>query len=328
MKQMRGIVILVLILLLPLMTGSAVASPTKIRLGHLAITGQTTDLAAKKFAEILSEKSGGKISVAIYPSTQLGGERELMDGMQMGSVEMAIFGLNFAFVRLSKEFGLIPAYFLFKSQDHYRKFMEGTMGKSIRDMILQKREVRVLALANRGPRHITSKAPIRTPEDLRGIKIRIPEQSIYIDCMKALGANPTAVPFTELFTALQQGIVEAQENPLELIYSSTFYEVQKYISLTAHQNSAYLYYVSEKFFKTLPSDLQPIVVNAAVEAARFQDDLQTKEETTLLTLLKEKGMVVIQPDRASFESRMKGVYQKWAGSSLPGLYEAILEAAK
>ena len=181
MMKIKCLILTLAFIMTMLISLSVNAAQIKVTFGHFSAPGQTTDLSARKFQKLVSEKSQGEMSVVVYPSSQLGGERELINGMQMGSIEMAIVAPNFTMVGFAQEFGLysLSPYFLFDDSEHYRRFMDGPMGKKMKDLVLENKGVRIAAIVNRGPRYITSNVPITSPKDLKGIKIRIPKPPIY-----------------------------------------------------------------------------------------------------------------------------------------------------
>ena len=177
----------------------------------------------------------------------------------------------------------------------------------------------------RGPRYITSNRPIKQPKDCEGLKIRVPLQPIYVASWKKLGAIPTPIPFGEVYTSLKMGVAEAQENPLQLIDSAHFDEVQKFVNLTAHQYSFYTYAVSEAWLSGLPKDLQKIVIETGKEAGEYHTTLQNKMEADLKAKLQKKGMKFIDSDRAAFAAALKDIPKQFESKWVPGLYEEILK---
>ena len=215
---------------------AAFAAEFTLKLGHIADPQNPYAQGAVKFTELVKEKTGGAVEIQVFPSSQLGNQRDLIEGLTFGTVDMtltstAVLG-NFL-----TEAAVFDLPFIFRDIPHAYKALD-SVGMEICKP-LEKRGIKVLAMFENGVRHMTNnRNPIRKPEDVKGLKIRVMEQPIYIEMMKILGASPTPMAFGELFTALQQGVVDGQENPAAHIYTSRFFEVQKYISLTAHTYSA------------------------------------------------------------------------------------------
>jgi len=303
--------------------GQTVSNETfEISIGYSVAPGSFVDLAAKEFVIIAKEKSDGRLVVKTFPSSQLGGERALIDAMQMGSVEMSIPGATMISAA-AKDYSLLSGYFLFKSQETLRKFLDSPFGEAMNEDVLKNKGVRVLGVGNRGPRSMTSKREIKSLSDLKGLKIRAPEQPIYIDSWKAMGAIPVPMPFSEVFTALQQNTVDAQENPIDLALSSSFYEVQDYLILTKHQRTVFWWTVSEKFYSKLPDDLKSILQESVTEATKYQDKIQAEQEQNIIEQLKEKGMTIIEPDISAFKDAVQPVLEKYSKIGRTDIYDYI-----
>ncbi len=242
----------------------------------------------KKDVETLSE---GQIAVELYPNAQLGGDRELIESVQLGTVEMAIPATS-AIAGFEKRFQVFDLPFLFKSKEKAFKVLDGDLGRKLNELLPPLGMVN-LGYAENGFRHVTNnRRPIRTPEDLKGLKLRTMENPLHMSFFKLLGANPTPMNFGELYTALQQGIVDAQENPVVLVYTSKFFEVQKYYSLTGHVFSATMLVTNKNFLDSLPDDLRKIVEDAARRYCVEQRKMAEEQEQEFLEALKATGMEI------------------------------------
>jgi tripartite ATP-independent transporter DctP family solute receptor len=233
-----------------------------IKVGSIVSETHADMLSMKKvFVPEIEKGSKGRIKVELYPNAQLGGDRELCEGVQMGTIQMALPASS-ALAGFDKRIQVLDLPYLFTSRKTAFEALDGVLGKKLNEYVLAKGFVN-LGYAENGFRHVTnSKRPIKTPADLKGIKIRTMENPMHIAYFKELGANPTPMSWGELYTALQQGTVDAQENPYAMISDGKFYEVQKYVSETGHVFSVTMLIANKKFMDKLPPDLRKIVEKA------------------------------------------------------------------
>ena len=305
MKRSMRLLLLAGVLVLGL-TAAANAADFVFKLGHIADPENPYAKGAEKFAQLVKEKTGGKVEVQVFPSSQLGNQRDLVEGTQFGTIDFtmtstAVLG-NFL-----PQAAVFDLPFIFRDVQHAYKALD-TVGMEIAEKL---QGMKLLAYYENGVRHMTnSKRPIRKPEDMKGLKIRVMEQPIYIEMIKALGGNPTPMAFGELFTALQQGVVDGQENPAAHIYTARFFEVQKYISLTAHTYSAEPMLVSLAAWNKLPKDLQEKIQAAANESRDWQRDLCRQLEEGYWTKIQESGKSEINRDvdKQAFADATRGVW--------------------
>jgi TRAP-type transport system periplasmic protein len=263
--------------------------------------------AVEYFGKIVAEKSGGEIEVQGFPSSQLGSERDMVEGLQLGSLEMTLTstGPMGSFVPQVKLFNL-P--FLFKDRESCYRVLDGKIGTEIADRFV-KVGIRSLGWFENGFRNITnSKVAINSPDDMKGLKIRVMEDEVFILTMKALGASPMPMAFGELYTALEQKTVDAQENPLAVIYSSRFFEVQKYLAMTGHFYSPAVLLISEMTWKKLTPEQQKIVTDAAAQAREYERGISLKADQELEAACSKAGMTVTHPDKAPFVKAVSSVY--------------------
>lgn len=294
------------------------------KLGHVAAATNPWQLAGKRFADIVAEKTGGKIKVEVYSDSQLGGEKDMAEGIQMGTVDMAILGTG-TLGKLEPKMDVFGLPYLFRDRDHLLKVLNGPVGKGVLDDMVKDTGIRGLAYWERDPRHLTnSKRPVAKPEDVKGLKIRTPGEEMSMDIWKAMGAGPVPMAFGELFTALQQKVVDGQENPLTIINASKFYEVQKYLTLTYHTWAPAVLTITEKKFSKLSPEYQKILVDAAAEAGKYNAELVEKAQTELLKDLEAKGMQVIKVDTKLFAAATKDVHLKYDSRYGKDLYETII----
>lgn len=290
--------------------GQQAADQTRtLRLAHVVNEKDGFHIAATKFKELVEQKTNGKVKIDIYPNASLGDERTLLEGMQMGTVDMGVI-TDGPIANFLPEIAAFELPFLFKSRDEAYKVLDGPVGQEVLNN-LSKVNLKGLAFAERGFRNLTnSKRPVNTPADVKGLKVRVMENPVYIDTFKALGANAVPMAWTEALTALQQGTIDGQENPINVIYAFKLYETQKHLALTRHTYAPATIMMSKKVFDSFPADVQKILVDAAKEAAAYERQWNADQEEQQLKALKDNGMQVTEPDTAAFQAAVQSVYEK------------------
>lgn len=293
---------------------SAAAAPSGkvvFKLGHSVNDTHPYHLGAQKFKEIVEKESKGTIEVQLFPNGQLGtGERDLIEGMQLGTVDVVVSSTG-PMSGFEPKFMLFDFPFLFRDKEHAYKTLDGKHGQYVYSL-LDKKGIVGLSWFENGFRHLTnSKKEVKTPADAKGIKLRTMENKVHMAIWKALGADPTPMAFGELFTALQQKTIDGQENPIPIIFTSKFFEVQKYLSLTGHVFSPAQLLISKDKFNKLSDDQKKVVQKAAKEAAAFERSKITEMENSQVDELKKKGMIVTNPDKQAFLEATKSVYDQF-----------------
>ena len=276
---------------LALSVPAAAQEAIKLKLGHVAPTDEPYHQAAEKFAELVNKNTGGAVQIQIFPNSLLGGQRELLEGLQLGSVDITLTTAAVLSSFLPKT-QVIELPFMFRDREHVYKVVDGPLAKEIYAGDEQKK-MKVIDTWENGFRNITNNVrPIEKPEDMKGVKIRVMENKMYIEMFKALGANPTPMARGELFTGLQTKVIDGQENPLGQIYTSRFYEVQKYTTLSGHTYSPETVVFSLASWKKIPAKYQEEILKASTEAKKFNRELSAKMDKEYVGKLKEKGMTV------------------------------------
>ena len=283
----------------------AASAQTALKIGHGHSEKHSFHLAMQKFSELLEQKAPGAFTVTIYPQASLGSERELQEQLTTGTLEMTITGVLAIF---EPKITLLELPYLFRDRDHIQKAQASDAVDALVSGLPAK-GVRLVGFLENGFRNITNNTrPINTPDDVKGLKIRTPENLAQIETFNALGASPTPMPFSELYAALRQGVVDGQENPLQNIYDGKLQEVQKHLALTGHiYNSAYLV-VSETFYQGLTAEQRTAFEAAVKEAGDWQFNYIAQRDQELLGLLKEAGMEVTTPDPAAFREATSKAY--------------------
>jgi len=292
----------------------------EIKFGHVGEPNSLFAVSAEEFARRANAKLGSKAKVVVFGSSQLGGDKELLQKLKLGTVDIALPSTVMS--SESDIFGVFEMPYLVKDRSH--------MGRIERDLFwskmapeAEKKGLKILAVWENGYRHITnSKRPINTPADLQSIKLRVPEGKWRVRMFQAYGANPSPMKFSEVFTALQTGVMDGQENPFTQIYSAKFQEVQKYLSLTGHVYTPAYVTVGGKKWATLPDDVRKVLEDTAKETQAFVYAAAEKDDTDLLGKLKAAGLQVNNPDKDAFIAASKVVYDEFA-KEVPSSKEII-----
>ncbi len=290
-----------------------------LRFGHIANESHTWHLAALKFKELVEQRSNGEMKVKVYPNSQIGNEADLINLIQLGVADMTITGESLQ--NWAPLAALIAYPYAFESSEEMRKVAASEAAKKIEEQITEKTDLVPLTWFERGPRYLTSNRPIKSPDDLKGLKIRVPDAPLSIKFWDALGAKPTPMAFGEVFTSLQQGAIEAQENPYSQIDNASFYEVQKYLNKTAHVRSWIYVVIGKNQLAKYPEHLQKIIKEAAVEAQAYENELFLKEEKKLEEKLKKAGMEFIDVDIKAFSEKAKEETKAKLSEAQRGLLE-------
>ena len=297
-----------------------------MKAGHANPSTHPYHLGLVRFAELLSEKSDGQIVLDAFHSSQLGNERDLVEGLQLNTVQAAVI-TSAPLSGFTDDYLVFDLPFIFENVEEARAVCDSEIGQKMLTS-LENDGVIGLAFFENGMRNITnSKRPIQVPADLKGIKIRTMENPMHMEAFKAMGADPTPMAFGELFTALQQKAIDSQENPYVVIHANKFFEVQDYLSITEHLYSPAPLLISKDFYDGLPSDLQAVVWEAAKEAKVYQRQVCDDQTSFLIQSLKDEGMEVNTPDKAPFVTATKSVYDKYVGVGkglvAPSTFEAV-----
>jgi tripartite ATP-independent transporter DctP family solute receptor len=277
-----------------------VVSAQEIKFGHVDPPDPFT---SKKgaigvvFKNLVEAETGGKIQVKVFPAGQLGAERELIEATKLGTIQMC--AVSAAIAGYYKEAQVLDIPYLFPSAPVAWRVMDGPFGKEMAADILKKTGMRVLAYGETGFRNFTTSTKlIKSPADMKGLKFRVMESPVYITLVKSLGGSPTPIAWSETYTALQQKVVDGQENPVSVILSNKLYEVQKYITLDQHTYGVDFILINEKFFQSLPKETQNILKTAAIIAGNCGRAVQQLNSAIGVTQLREKGMEVYVPTEA------------------------------
>lgn len=304
------------------------ASPTEYRaqlkLATMTATDHIYNQGARRFAELIKERTGGRVEITVYPEGQLGkGERELLEAVQQGTIDLYL-GSSAPVAGFSPSIMVLDLPFLLREYQHVDRVLDGAIGRKLLDD-LEKAGFKGLAFWENGFRNLTnSKRPVGVPQDAKGLKIRTMENPVHIAAWKAVGANPQPMAWGEVFGALQQGVIDAQENPVAIIHSHKLNEVQKYLSLTRHIYAAAPLIMSLKRWQEMPKEDQELVLKTAVEVAAYERSLGRDSEAKMVQELEQRGMQVIKEvDTAAWQKAMQPVYDEY-GKQFKETIDAIM----
>jgi tripartite ATP-independent transporter DctP family solute receptor len=282
----------------PFIARPAQAQAVRMRLGHLANEQNIWHKASLKFAEELAALTDGRIEVEVFPNESLGREMDLINGMQLGTADLTITGESLQ--NWAPKAALLAVPYAYQSLDHMDEVASGEVGTDIEAQIVDRAQVRPIAYFARGPRNLTSNRAIRHPSELNGLRLRVPNVPLFVGVWSALGAAPTPMAFSEVFTSLQNGTIDAQENPLALIRSANFNEVQSHLNLTEHVRSWIYLAISEITWGRLSAADQDAVMEAAARAQAHERELFVDDEAALVADLEGLGMSFVETDQEAF----------------------------
>ena len=286
------------------------------------------NVGGQKFADLIKERTNGRIEIKVYPAGQLGkGEREMTEGIQQGAIDLLITSTG-PLGGFSPSINILDFPFLFRDFNHVDLVMDGAIGRKLLNDF-EKANIKALAFWENGFRHLTNnKRPVKKVEDGKGLKIRTMENKVHLAAWKAAGLNPTPMAWGEVFTALQQGVIDGQENPIAVIYSSKLWDAgQKYFSFTAHVYSPSPLLMSKKKFDAMPKEDQELFLKTALEVAKFQRKLNRDAEEARMKEMASKGVTVTRDvDRESFKKAMAPIFDQFSSQFPKAEIENIMNA--
>ncbi|NAW35044.1 TRAP transporter substrate-binding protein [Halomonas alimentaria] len=300
--------------------------PVTLRLAHVVNEQDGFHIAAMKFEELVEERTDGKVDIELYPNASLGDERTLLEGMQIGTVDMGVI-TNGPVANFLEEMAVFELPFLFPSPEAAYEVLDGEIGQELLDR-LSEVNLKGLAYAERGFRNLTnSERAVTSPDDIDGLRVRVMENPVYVDTFRELGANAVPMAWTEALTAMQQGTIDGQENPVNVIHSFKLYETQDHMTLSRHTYAPALFVMGMPVWNALPEAAQAVIEQAAQEAAEHERQVNAEMEAEQLAELREAGMQIVEePDIAAFQEAVAPVYEQYGeqfGDYLPRIQEAL-----
>jgi C4-dicarboxylate-binding protein DctP len=292
---------------------SAWAAPIVIKFSHVVAVDTPKGKAAEYFKKLAEERTKGQVQVEVYPNSQLYKDKEELDALQLGSVQVLAPTFSKFGPLGVKEFEALDLPYLFDGMESARKVTQGPVGQGLLAK-LQSKGVEGLAFWDNAFKQMTANKPLRKPEDFRGLKIRIQSSKVMDAQMRALGANPQVLAFSEVYQALQTGVVDAQDNPYSNIYTQKFYEVQKYLTVTDHGYHAYVLIANKKFWDGLPPNIRTIMDGVVKDTTAYFNQIAAQEEADSLAKIKASGRIQIvvlsKEEKAALKKAMAPVYQQ------------------
>ena len=296
-----------------------------------SLTGSSHGLGLAKFKELIEKETSGRIKMNIFPDGQMGNDVSMMDSLKMGTLDIMVTS-SAPIANTTKTFLVFDLPFLFTSEKIADTVLDGPAGQEILSTLKGTGLIGLVYWEN-GFRNITnSKKPINTPDDLKGLKIRTMQNPIHLESFKTWGANPVPMPFNEVFTALEQKVIDGQENPNTLIYDAGFYEAQKYLSITRHFYTPFVLMIGQKSWDKLSPNDQKLVQKIALETREYERKVNRENNAKYLDLMKKKGITIneVAPqDLEKFKASAKEIYEKFAGDiGKERLDKVVAEVAK
>lgn len=304
----------------------AAQAQTELKLAHAAPETDLQQTLALFFKEQVEARTNGSVTVTIFPQGQLGNDAAMIDGARSGIIDIAMSGLN-NFTGLVPQAGALELPFMFPSRDTAYAALDGEIGQGISAEFTQ-HGLKVLGFPENGYRNMTNnRGPIRVPADLAGLNMRVNNSKALNDMFAALGANPLQLPVAELYTALETGVVDAQDHPIGIVLSFKFNEVQNYLSLTQHAYSALALVMNDARFNALTAEEQKVIAEVAAEAIAMQRKAVQEKETGMIEELKAAGMEVnTDVDAAAFQAAVKPVWDSFIAENGDAVVNAIMAA--
>lgn len=295
-----------------------------INIGHINDERDSWHQGSLKFKEYVEEASGGRIEVNVYPSSQLGSEVDMLQSiLTQGGCDITFTGESMQ--TYQPDLGIIGMPYLIKSDAHMEAVLNGEVGAEL-EGLMEQCGMKVLGYFARGPRNITSNKKITTPADMNNFVIRTPQSAMTVAAFEAVGAKPTPMALAEVFTSLQQGTIEGQENPLAMIQNNSFYEVQDYVIRTEHLRAWVYIAMGLEQFNALPADLQQVVIDGGKAMQDYEHELFLANEAELENKLVEEGMEFVDVDQDEFANLMTAGVLNVLTDSQKALYEKIAAA--
>lgn len=306
---------------LSLITSVLVAAPIKIKVAYENHPGEPADIVMNSWAENLKKRSDGRILLELYPSSQLGSKSDLMDQALMGLNVITITDVGFL-ADYEPDLAALYGPFLTEDTDKLFEIYESDWFKEKNESLKKQGVHLVITNYNYGDRHIIANKPINKPEDLKGMKIRVPNNPIQIKTFEAMGATPTPMPLGEVYPALTQGVIDGAENPLSVLYGQKLHEPVKNLSMLRYITTAAVWMGGEDFFNTLDPEDLALIHETGYEAGLLSQKLAKENEEEVLEKMKAEGVQVTYPDQAPFREKAKEVYTQFPQWS-PNLYQTL-----
>ncbi len=303
------------------------AAKYRFKLALVIAAGTPIDLAANRFAELVRQRTNGEVEIKVFPASQLGGERAIIEGVQLGTIEMS-FTTTGAIGGFAPEFHVLDLPFLFQNYEAAYTYLDGEQGGRLLKLLDRKGIHGVVYLENGWRNFTSSKNPIKVPGDMKGQKIRVMESPMYMGLIKTLNGSPTPMAYSELPNALLQKVIDGQENPAVNIYSARMYESQPYMIKDQHTYNVFIFKVNGKVWKALPDNIRKTIETTAVEVRDFQRKLNREADGTFIKRLEGKGMKVHVPNKEEVKAWQTATAPLWEEAKKIATPALVAEAAQ
>ncbi len=301
---------------------SDTAKPIEIIFAIHTNAGTNENDTLERYKKLVEERSGGKLTISLYPGAVLGSELENLEQVKMGEVQMSIFGDNLT-SKLAAEYDPTVVPFIFENVDQVYEVWNGPVGDKIKAAIEERGNQYLVALQTRGARNLTASKKITAPGELKGLKLRVPEITSWVTVWKSLGALPTPIAWSETYSALQTGVADGQENPLENIYVNKIYEVNKYTVMTQHLYNVFHWTINKDFYDGLDPELQKILMDTAAECCEWGNEQLAAKEAKILEDLKAAGNEIVEVDKEAFIKAARPGLEEVAKTWDPEVWEVV-----
>ncbi|MBR1278864.1 sialic acid TRAP transporter substrate-binding protein SiaP [Bradyrhizobium sp. AUGA SZCCT0283] len=285
--------------IIALVIGGPAYAQTKLKWAHVYEVTEPYHTEALWAASEIKKRTNGKFDIAVFPASQLGNENQLNEGLGLGAVDIVYVGINFV-AATYQPLGITGAPFMLRDLNHWKAYRDSKLFSDLVQGYDEKTRHKIVALTYYGQRHVTANKPIRKPEDMKGMRLRVPPAPLFLMFAQSVGAKATPIAFSDVYTALQQGLVDGQENPLPTIMAKKFYEVQSHIVLTGHITESMVTVVGSHVWNKLTPDEQKLFADTLKEAAARATEAIEASERVLAGEFKKLGKTVVEPDREAF----------------------------
>jgi tripartite ATP-independent transporter DctP family solute receptor len=312
MKMKKLLIVLLILICLSFMTYAEAESATIIKYSHMNAIGSHIDIVANRFKELLETETDGKVEVRIFPAGQLGDEKEVIVGIQLGTIEMATVSTGIL-SNLIPEIAVISFPYIFRDFNHVQSVYTGEIGKDLTNLLVDRKNIGIVLWLHQSFRDmLTSKIRIESIEDFKGVKFRSPDIPVYVKMFQAIGASPVPIPWTETYQAMQTNIVDGMETAPSAMATDHLYEVGKYVIKTGHLYGGDAIIISHKFYQNLPTEVQKAMEKVAKEMSPWVKDYMEKNATEAYDILREKGCEIIEIDKEPLREACKTVWEDLA----------------
>jgi tripartite ATP-independent transporter DctP family solute receptor len=321
-KWLGGIAASLLVFSLAISICSAQDKPLQIILTSGSVRPSPGVTLGDSFKEVIEMSAGKPVEVKHFPASQMGTVLEQLDGVLAGSIQIMHDDLGM-FENILPKLKVFSMPYLIKNQEHLVRVFKSDIGKEFSDEMVRRKGLRILGVVPKAFRHLTSNKPIRTPADLKGFKMRVPNYPAFLEIWRAFGASPTPIPWAEVYQALATGTVDGEENPAATFYAAKLYEVQKYCTLTRHVPGSILLVANNKWFLSLDKEMQETVQRSADLACEYTMKLDKLMDAGRIKMAESKGMTFIKPDLKVWEAPVKDLYKKFSSDFSYDLYVKV-----